>query len=259
MSGEIYVDSFAALLPEGIIGPQGLRPWDQDQSGPRDVRRDQILDKPYVNFGKLMLADRLAFGAASIALSKSAIIEKETMAIALGIPAGSLSTDLRYIESVQAGFPSPAIFSATLPSSAIADIAIYFGIKGQNRVLAGNGASGLSALEQACMLLKLRKATSVLWCCVTAVDLQDIHNPLLYASLASQCASCAIVLSSRPRENATGIRISTSFQTASASSVVSGDELYFNELFQLLINQKTGSLHCASCDVVATLSLEKDG
>jgi hypothetical protein len=166
---------------------------------------------------------------------------------------------LRYIESVQAGFPSPALFSATLPSSAIADIAIYFGIKGENRVIAGNGASGLSALEQAFILLELRKATSVLWCCVTAVDSQDAHSPLLYSSLASQCASYALVLSPQRRENTLGMRISTSFQGATASSVVSGDELYFNELFQLLINQKTGSLHCASCDVVATLSIEKEG
>ena len=259
MSGGIYVDSFAALLPEGIIGPQGLRPWDHGQSGPRDVRRDQILDKPYVNFGKLMLADRLAFGAASIALSESAITERETMAIALGIPAGSLSTDLRYIESVQSGFPSPAIFSATLPSSAIADIAIYFGIKGQNRVIAGNSSSCLYALEQACMLLELKKATSVLWCCVAAVDSQDAQSPLLDAPLAAQCKSFALVLSPKPRDNGFAMRISASFQPGSVSRVVSGDELYFSELFQLLINQKTGSLHCASGDVVATLSLEKDG
>ena len=143
MSARIFIESFSSLTAEGITEPSGMRGWDSGQKGPQDVRREQVLNKPYVNFGKLMLPDKLAFCAASAVLSNCEPANPETTAITLGICAGSLSTDLRYMESVLAGFPSPAIFSATLPSSAIANVAIYFGIKGPNRVIAGNSGSGL--------------------------------------------------------------------------------------------------------------------
>ncbi len=211
MNRSAYVESFAALLPQALAGRSGTRQWEEGQRGPRDVRRDQVLDKPYVNFGKLSLPDRLSFATAALILSRTEIGDKETTGITLGISAGSLSTDLRYMESLAAGFPSPALFSATLPSSAIADIAIYFGIKGPNRVIAGNGASGLIALEQAFSMLEMGKATAALWVCVNAVDLQDASCPLLGGTSDPLCSAFALLLSPRPGKQGCGMRLSASF------------------------------------------------
>jgi Beta-ketoacyl synthase, N-terminal domain len=253
----IRVQSFAALLPQGIAGPLGLRPWDEGQAGPGDVRRDQVLDKPYPAFGKLMLADRLAFAAASVALAGRQIANKDSSAITLGISAGSLSTDMRYMESVIAGFPSPAIFSATLPSSAIADIAIYYGLKGPNRVVAGNGASGLTALELAVSLLRTGKASTVLTLCVNAVETQDATSPLVGGTAAASNAF-ALLLSLQPDNTGTAMRLSASFSPAAKEGAPARDELYFTELIRLVREQKGGIIEAVSCDVAVTLSLAKE-
>jgi hypothetical protein len=258
MSGTIYIESFSSLTAQGIAGPAGIRAWESGQNGPQDVRRDQVLSKPYVNFGKLMLPDRLAFCAASVVLSNCAMANPETAAITLGICAGSLSTDLRYMESVLAGFPSPAIFSATLPSSAITDIAIYYGIKGPNRVVAGNNGSGLAALDLACTILACGKASAALWLCVNAVEPQDIGIPLLDESFQQVCSAYALLLAGRRLPGGMGIRLSASFAPAAGEGSRSRDEVYFTELFRLLKEQKNGIVHSVSCDLAATLSLAKE-
>jgi hypothetical protein len=257
MKRRIFIDSFGALLPEGIAGPSGTRPWDAGQAGPHDVRRDQVLEKPYVNFGKLMLPDKLAFCAAAAALSRYAIADGQTAAVTLGIPAGSLSTDLRFMESVRAGFPGPAVFSATLPSSAIADIAIYFGLKGPNRVVAGNAASGLTALELAVSLLETGKAACALSLSVNAVEAADAAGPLLGPAADRLCRAYAFLLTTMPQPGGLGTEMEASFAAGDNGAAHACDELYFTDLVRLLTAQKSGRVVAASCDVAATLSLLK--
>jgi hypothetical protein len=258
MSLPIFLDSFSSLLPEGIAGPVGLRPWDAGQAGPQDVRRDQVLDKPYLNFGKLMLPDKLAFCAAAVALSRYVIADKEMAAITFGLCAGSLSTDLRYMESMLAGFPSPAIFSATLPSSAIADIAIYFGLKGPNRVIAGNAASGLTAFERAVSLLETDKAASVLSLSVNAVEPADAGSPLLDPAADRSCRAYAFLLTTTPQPGGLGMKMKASFTAGDDRAQDIRDELYFTEFVRLLSARKNGRIVAASCDVAATLELQKE-
>jgi hypothetical protein len=157
---ELVVIGFGVLDTSGYHSLKGSFGWDQDQAGPADVKRSQVLSKLYPGFGKLNLPDRLAFGAASLALP--AEFNGLETGIAIGISGGSLSTDLAYMDSVRAGTPSPALFSATLPSSAITDIAIYFGMKGPDRVFTGTGCPTLFALESAGMMIYNGKCTSVL-------------------------------------------------------------------------------------------------
>jgi hypothetical protein len=163
------------------------------------------------------------------------------------------------MESVIAGFPSPAVFSATLPSSAIADIAIFYGLKGPNRVIAGNGASGLTALELAVSLLQTKKASTVLSLCVNAVDVQDAASPLFGGPTTASNSAFALLLSLQPGNGGTAMRLSASFSAAPKEGAPARDELYFTELIRLLREQKSGILQAASCDVASTLSLAKEG
>jgi hypothetical protein len=257
MSRQLYIDSFSALLPEGLYGPQGFIPWTSGQKGAQDVTRDQVLDKPYVNFGKLMLPDKLAFSAASVILSRYTLQSKETTAITLGICAGSLSTDLRYMETVTAGFPGPAVFSATLPSSAIADIAIYFGIKGPNRVCAGNAASGLFAFELATLLLESGKASTALVLSVNAVEPQDFESPLLGPAIMRENRAFAFLVSTAPQKEGLGFRLNASFGHSDKEVPCSSGELYFTELTHLLLNGKYGSVAASSCGMVARIVITR--
>jgi hypothetical protein len=257
MSRQLYLDSFAALLPDGSYSAQGFMPWTGGQKGPQDVTREQVLDKPYVNFGKLMLPDKLAFGAASLVLSRYILQNKETTAITLGICAGSLSTDLRYMESVAAGFPSPAVFSATLPSSAIADVAIYFGLKGPNRVCAGNAASGLAAFELAALLLENGKAEAALVLSVNAVEPQDFTSPLLDPAIERENRAFAFLINTGPQKEGLGFKLNVSFGHSDKEVTCGSGELYFTELTRLLLQKKTGRIAASSCGKTAEFVLEK--
>jgi|GEM_PF-5395517 len=154
--------SFCAIHAEGIDTLQGRSAWEQGQSGPSSIKRSQVLPTPYMAFGKLNLPDKLAFSAATLALRDHALVDPSQTAIFLAIPAGSLSTDRAYSISVEEGAPSPALFSATLPSSAIADIAIYHHLKGPNVVSAGGDAPFLSLLEYAILSIECEKCTEAL-------------------------------------------------------------------------------------------------
>lgn len=257
MSRQLYMESFSALLPDGMYSPQGFVPWLDGQKGVQDITRDQVLDKPYVNFGKLSLPDRLAFGAASLILSRYALQNKETTAITLGICAGSLSTDLRYMESVKAGFPSPAVFSATLPSSAIADIAIYFGLKGPNRVCAGNAASGLTAFELAALLLENNNASAALVLSVNAVEPQDFESPLLDPAIERENRAFAFLVSIAPQKEGLGFRLNASFGRSDKEVPGSSGELYFTELTQLLLHRKNGGISASSCGMAAEIVITR--
>lgn len=157
---DLAVLGFGVLDKSGYHSLKGSFSWDAYQAGPSDVKRSQVLPKLYPGFGKLNLPDRLAFAAASLALP--ADFDGLETGITIGIPNGSLSTDKAYMDSVKTGTPSPALFSATLPSSSITDIAIYFGIKGPDRVFAGTGCPALYALESAGMMIERGKCSGAL-------------------------------------------------------------------------------------------------
>ncbi|HEX2958095.1 MAG TPA: beta-ketoacyl synthase N-terminal-like domain-containing protein [Chitinispirillaceae bacterium] len=154
------ITGFGLLDITGYHSLSGSFQWDSDQRGPVDVKRSQVLSKMYPGFGKLNLPDRLAFAAAALALP--AQVDGLSTGITIGAPYGSLSTDLAYMDSVRGGTPGPALFSATLPSSLVTDIAIYFGIKGPDRVFTGVGTPALYALESAGMMISCGKCDSAL-------------------------------------------------------------------------------------------------
>lgn len=154
--------SFCAIHEGGIDTLQGRTAWEQGQAGPSSISRSQVLSTPYMAFGKLNLPDKLAFSAAALTLRDHTLIDPSQTAIFLAIPAGSLSTDRAYSISVEEGAPSPALFSATLPSSAVADIAIFHHLKGPNVVSAGGDAPFLSLLEYAILSIGCGKCTEAL-------------------------------------------------------------------------------------------------
>jgi hypothetical protein len=261
MNATLYLESFAALLPEGIVTPSGTRPWNNGQTGPADVTREQVLDKPYLSFGKLSLPDRLAFSAASLVLSCCPLVDKEFAGISLGLPAGSLSTDLRYMESVLAGFPSPALFSATLPSSAIADIAIVHGLKGENRVIAGGPESGLVALDCACAMLSAGKTRAVVVLSVNAIEPRDFSSPLLppAADCDRENRAFAFLLSADPLPGGLGCGIDASFEQCNKDlRPLACGELYFYELIKLLQGKRAGTVACGEAGISCRITIVKD-
>lgn len=258
MKAPLFLDAFAALLPSGMFSPRGHAAWLDGQTGPQDVKREQVLSKPYPGFGKLYIADRLSFAAAALLFSSCENRAGDKSGIVLGIPAGSFSTDLQYMETVQNGFPSPAIFSATLPSSAIADIAIYFGIKGPNRIIAGASTSGLCAFDLGVMMLLNGKASTMLVVSVHAVEPAHMCSPLLPAYAAVENSAYAFLLTRAKKDNGLNFRLDTCFGPGEKTLPDRPGESYFDNIVHLLMENQNGSVSFETRDYCGHISIEKD-
>jgi hypothetical protein len=166
------------------------------------------LAAPCPSFGKLQLADRLAFGTAALLLDGYPLPPQEKVGISMGVPFGSLSTDMRYLESMHSGYPSPAIFSATLPSSALSEIAIYFGLKGPNRVISEADSSGIAALDAAHRALRLQKAKAMIVIAVYGIENNDRQSPLAPPAISQlPAAAYGFLLTRQPKPEGLGLRL----------------------------------------------------
>jgi hypothetical protein len=207
-NGNSYITALSILHVSGIHSLNSFTPWEEDQTGPQDIRRKQVLNRPYIAFGKLVLPDRLAFSAASLALQEYQPKDPDNAGLFCSIPHGSLSTDLLYRETVLDGTPSPALFSATLPSSPVADIAIYHHIKGPNTVFAGGEPAFVSALEYAVLNLKCGNLSEALVVHVaegffSGRNITDAPEK----EISSPCA-VAMVLSDSATESSSAVNVS---------------------------------------------------
>jgi hypothetical protein len=259
MQHTAHILSFSALHASGIYSPRGVDNWKSDQLDSADIRRSQVLSRPYVAFGKLQLADKLAFATASLCLDGIEERLWDRMGIVLAIPTGSLSTDFRYQESVDSGFPSPALFSATLPSSPITDVAIYYKIKGPNRIIAGDSACGLQGLISALQMLERNRATHILYIYVNAIESADRTSPLLPQWIGKDNESFAFILSKdtgATKNMTVNLSVHPKHSGIEKRSRSDGRELF--SLIQLLTERQSATIDIETEYFDGTLSLSKE-
>ncbi len=231
MKRHAYLQQCAALCQQGLVSPsKGIVPWQQDQSGPLDVHRDQVFGQPFQGFGKLQIADKLAFSASALVFGALPGCDGESIGISMGTVCGSLSTDIRYMESVAAGFPRPACFSATLPSSPVAEVAIQFKIKGPNRVVAGGMCPGLCALDCALSIIARDKAQGMLVLSVGAIDPRDTASPLVVPKGDMEAYSYALLVTGAPCEGGLNRRIVLDGEFSPAGMAAQRKESYFLDI-----------------------------
>jgi hypothetical protein len=128
----LIIKSFSLIDKEKIISPKGT----VERALPLcQIMRDEVYSEKHLTFGKLAFADKLAFSAAAIAIEATKIENPKDCAIVLLTNIGSLHRDKEFMETIKQNSPSPQFFSATLPSSPIAEISIVFGLKGANKVI----------------------------------------------------------------------------------------------------------------------------
>jgi hypothetical protein len=245
--GPFAIQGFSALLPCGLYtSTHGHIPWDENQRGsPLEVNRKQVYSKPHPGFGKLNAPDKLAFSAASLVLENHTSFIPDTTGICLGTTFASLSTDLRYMESVKEGFPRPGYFSATLPSSPIAEIAILFKLKGPDRVVVDTKYPGFSALENAMLVLENKKASAMLVVIVSGIEPQDMQSPLIPPAAATNYAF-AFMLTPTVTGADDNYRISLAPQKNNhINSQNNTEESYFFSMISAMLQKK--DFHTSYC------------
>ena len=90
-------------------------------------------------FGRLDLQSRLALLAVASLKIDFAALPPHRLGICLAASAGSLTTDFNFWNGRGGiGGPSPTLFAYTLPSAAVGEIAIHFGLTGPNLCFVGD-------------------------------------------------------------------------------------------------------------------------
>lgn len=205
---KIYLNGFSAITKEGLFSSTtGHMPFDQDETQ-LTFSRKKVYKKLHTGFGKLNPPDKLAFSVASLILDNLTDLDTENTAISLGTVTGSFSTDVRYMESVADGYPSPAYFQATLPSSPVAEVAILFKLKGPDRAFVSRMGAGIEAINGAQRLLLKKKATSVLVLFINGIDTVDLNNNLICNYNISDPFAFALLLSANKMEQSFEFNIS---------------------------------------------------
>src|SRR5580765_1044665 len=111
-------------------------------------------------FGRMDLASQLALLAVEPLASHFDQLPRERIAICLAARTGSLATDAEYWKGRDAvGGLSPTLFTYTLPSAAIGEIAIRHRLTGPNLCLVG---SSEGVLPEAAEMLRRGEADSCL-------------------------------------------------------------------------------------------------
>lgn len=149
---QAYIRSYSFVSAQTLISPTETH----IRSNPAlaSLRCEEVCDSKLIHFGQLALPDKLAFSAASLALRAASPQDPDNTGIVLCSSAGSIVRDHEYMRSVVEGFPRPALFTATLPSSPIAEIAIFFQLKGSNRVILSPDNAPFLALQTAMLMLE---------------------------------------------------------------------------------------------------------
>jgi hypothetical protein len=252
-----FVSSYTALDNKGIYCPKGFTPWGPEQKGPEDIQRPQVLSTPYPPFGKLCLPEKLVFSASSLLLDGITNAGGDRSGICIGLPYGSLSTDLQFAGSVRSGFPSPAIFSATLPSSPLAEVAITYGFKGPDRVFAGGDFPCLSAFDESLWLMESGKADIMISVSVWAVDKIDRTAQLAQQDVPMN-QTYALLLSRKPLTAAARrLTWETSPNLSQKQGPASGPEQeLFSKIIHVCMNGEKTHLTASLAGFHASLSFD---
>jgi hypothetical protein len=234
MSARAFIQSYAAVTPEGLFAPGAVMGWDADQRGPADIRREQIMETPFTGFGKLRIAEKLAFAVSTLAL-RACAGRPHAFGVMLGTTHGSLSTDLRYRESVRGGYPRPAFFSATLPSSPVAEIAICHKITGPNRTFVGADAAD-AALESALRGLSCTKAPGMLVIAVDAMEEADRDTAFAAGIPAGPVQALCFVLEAGPAQRRGPWHISLDTSSGNKIAPAAPGQSYFLKCMQTILD-----------------------
>lgn len=194
----VYCNGCGAVFTRGIYSLSSEKLWESGQSDSEHIRRDQVIPTLLPTFGKLSLPDKLAFSAASLALQNSPDAGGDRSGICIAIPYGSLTTDMFFMDSIISQFPSPTYFSATLPSSTVADIAIHYKFKGPDRIICGGDSPVTESLSNAFRLIQTGKADTVLFLAVWAFDSINKCKTAEYSTLEN--AAFCVLFSTIPQD-----------------------------------------------------------
>jgi len=224
LSEKVILTALSFVDGQGFGNQEYARSWDEAglrRPDPRALpafRWRMLSNRSYKDFGRLDPLCKMSVAAVEllgVRFDQWAPERKEKAAIMLGTSLGSLATDLEfYRTTTQEGGPSPALFSYTLPSTVLAEVAIRHGLKGPNCCFFAGDSSGLLALAEGVELVAEGEADA---CICIGGDVVTADLAGLFPALGPPASfACAFLLEA---ETAARVR---SAQKLAAVRTVSG-------------------------------------
>lgn len=189
-----YVDA------SGFGGRLSQTCWADTPGGEKSLRWSLFKRAPFDRFGRLDNLSKHVVAAVEM-LGLPICPEKPAdpdVGIVLGTGEGSLEVDVNFIKSIdQVGGASPRLFTYTVPSAAIAEVAIRYRLGGPNYcIMSADSAAG--ALWQSLCLLNQGEARRCVCLCSDATgEISPSRADFAYAFLmetasspADNCADC---------------------------------------------------------------------
>jgi len=172
----MIVISALGYLNENGYGSHAIQhDWPAAVCPKNALRWRMISTHPFERFGRLDLLSKYAMAAVEmLALQPNAEKDSDT-ALLLTSARGCLGADLEFLATMQAT-PSPALFTYTLPSIALGEIAIRYRISGPNLCLLDQCEPGPLAICEAFRLLTLGEAKRCLAITADALDNDQIGS-----------------------------------------------------------------------------------
>lgn len=253
----LYINGYSAITHNGIISSAKDNMNFAEEESPLTLGRKAVYSKLHTGFGKLSPADKLAFSAASLILDTDNFTIDSSAGISLGTTVGSLSTDMRYMESVAEGYPSPSYFQATLPSSPVAEVAIMFKLKGPDRAFSSVKGAGIEAFSGAERLIKSGKAENVLLLFINGIDPKDLNSSFKNDLYYSKPFAFGLLISKEPLEASFKIDYKSEYSIKKKQQD-EDEESYFLKLIEALSLKENFKGTCYCNGITIDIKIEKE-
>lgn len=232
---KIYITAFGYIDAAGFGNHAAGRSWaDIGVGNFTQCQWKQLFDSPFDRFGRLDTFSKHVVAAVELLglpLPCGDVKDNET-AIYVGTEFGSCQVDKQFYQSLtQPGGASPKLFSYTLPSTAIGEVAIRYKITGPNLCVSAGQSSGLVALWQSAELLKNREVNS----CIT----------IMSNARSSESSSFALLLSINLPPDQSNVICTVDFDEIEQNT---SPETDIEKLYEYLINPRQGPLYLTAPD-----------
>jgi hypothetical protein len=218
MSRQMVITACGCVNEEGFGSARAWTPWPGAAPRPRWRTLSQ---RPFERFGRLDRLSRHAVAAAemlALPLAEESRACPDT-ALVLGSEHGSLDVDFKFCRSMaEPGGASPTLFSYTLPSTALGEIAIRYAITGTNLCVSAGPESELLALWEGAKLVASGQAARCV--CIGA----DAVAPPAAPSAAGHAYAVLIEAHAAGREPLAGLAFLPAGDAGPAAAAL-GEEL----------------------------------
>ncbi len=180
------ISKFGYIYGNGVGSHNRALTWEQIGCPHKTLRWKPFSDQPFTNFGRMdILTKHMMLAVEMMGDGWEGKIDSQRTGVVIGTQYGCMAADLSFYNTAGLkGQPSPLLFPYTLPSTALGEIAIHYGLMGPNFCYMTGRSSYKTALWEAVDLVQNKQCNTCL--CIAGDAILPDTNFLAEAGETSQ-------------------------------------------------------------------------